>query len=153
GLSFHRFCGWRLTRSSDRRGRVAEYASLFRPTSRALQGARSSATFARQKSMHRDKLGRFARGHCGNMTGRPRGSRNKLGEVFITQLYTDWLEHGEAGMAAVRTQKPDAYLKVVASLPEAVGNQGSDLRWTYRRATRRSHRLRPKCSRPSSRRS
>jgi hypothetical protein len=66
--------------------------------------------------MHRDKLGRFARGHCGNMTGRPRGSRNKLGEVFITQLYTDWLEHGEAVIAAVRTQKPDAYLKVVASL-------------------------------------
>ena len=71
---------------------------------------------AREKWMHRDKLGRFARGHCGNMTGRPRGSRNKLGEVFITQLYTDWLEHGEAVIAAVRTQKPDAYLKVVASL-------------------------------------
>jgi hypothetical protein len=34
------------------------------------------------------------------MTGRPRGSRNKLGEVFITQLYTDWLEHGEAVIAA-----------------------------------------------------
>ena len=66
--------------------------------------------------MHRDKLGRFARGHCGNMTGRPRGSRNKLGEVFITQLYTDWLEHGEAVIATVRMAKPDAYLKVVASL-------------------------------------
>ncbi len=32
GHGFHRFCGSRLTRSSDRRGRVAEYASLFRPT-------------------------------------------------------------------------------------------------------------------------
>ncbi|HEY4856194.1 MAG TPA: DUF5681 domain-containing protein [Xanthobacteraceae bacterium] len=66
--------------------------------------------------MHRDKLGRFARGQSGNMTGRPRGSRNKLGEVFITQLYTDWLEHGEAVIATVRMAKPDAYLKVVASL-------------------------------------
>ena len=37
--------------------------------------------------MHRDKLGRFARGHSGNMTGRPRGSRNKLAEVFIELSY------------------------------------------------------------------
>ena len=42
---------------------------------------------AREKSMHRDKLGRFARGHSGNMTGRPHGSRNKLGEVFIELSY------------------------------------------------------------------
>jgi Family of unknown function (DUF5681) len=56
--------------------------------------------------MHRDKLGRFTHGQSGNMTGRPRGSRNKLGEAFITQLYTDWLEHGEAADRPVESLPP-----------------------------------------------
>jgi hypothetical protein len=51
--------------------------------------------------MNRDKFGRFTRGHSGNVAGRPRGSRSKLGEVFITQLYADWLEHGETVIAKV----------------------------------------------------
>jgi len=66
--------------------------------------------------MNRDKFGRFAPGQSGNTAGRPRGSRSKLGEIFLTQLYADWLKHGEAVIAEVRTEKPDVYLKVVASL-------------------------------------
>jgi hypothetical protein len=55
-------------------------------------------------------------GQSGNPAGRPRGSRNKLGEAFLADLYADWQANGIAVIAAVREQKPDAYLKVVASI-------------------------------------
>lgn len=48
--------------------------------------------------------------------GRPKGSRNKLGEAFIQAMYDDFTENGEAVIAKVRTEKPDQYLKVVASI-------------------------------------
>lgn len=53
--------------------------------------------------------------------GRPKGSRNKLGEAFIQDLYADWMANGPAVIAQVRAEKPDAYLKVTASiLPKQV---------------------------------
>jgi hypothetical protein len=48
--------------------------------------------------------------------GRPRGSRNKLGEAFIAALAEDFAEHGPAVIERVRIEKPEAYLKVIASL-------------------------------------
>jgi hypothetical protein len=48
--------------------------------------------------------------------GRPKGSRNKLGEDFIRALSEDFATHGPAVIEKVRTDKPDAYLKIVASL-------------------------------------
>lgn len=48
--------------------------------------------------------------------GRPKGSRNKLGEAFLDDMYADWQENGIAVIQAVRTDKPDVYLKVVASI-------------------------------------
>jgi hypothetical protein len=48
--------------------------------------------------------------------GRPKGSRNKLGEDFIRALAEDFAKHGPAVMEKVRTDKPDAYLKIVALL-------------------------------------
>lgn len=48
--------------------------------------------------------------------GRPKGSRNKLGEVFITALQADFEEHGVRVIETVRTERPHEYLKVVASL-------------------------------------
>lgn len=48
--------------------------------------------------------------------GRPKGSRNKLGEAFIAALHDDFNEYGVETIAAVRREKPDQYLKVVASL-------------------------------------
>lgn len=60
----------------------------------------------------RDEKGKFAPGN----PGRPKGSRNKLGERFIADLQADWEEHGPEAIEEVRTSKPDAYLKVVASI-------------------------------------
>lgn len=62
-----------------------------------------------------DDKGRFVAGNGGN-GGRSKGSRNKLGEAFIADMFADWEQHGAATIEAVRTEKPDQYLKVVASI-------------------------------------
>lgn len=48
--------------------------------------------------------------------GRPKGSRNKLGEAFVTALHDDFQAHGVKAIETVRTERPHEYLKVVASL-------------------------------------
>lgn len=48
--------------------------------------------------------------------GRPKGSRNKLGEHFIAALHDDFQAHGVKAIEAVRTEKPHEYLKVIASI-------------------------------------
>jgi hypothetical protein len=60
-----------------------------------------------------DTRGRFLPGNDGGM-GRPKGSRNKLGEAFLADLCADWQEHGPAVIARVREQRPQDYLRVVA---------------------------------------
>jgi Family of unknown function (DUF5681) len=66
--------------------------------------------------MSRNIRGQFEQGHVGNPQGRPRGSRNKLGECFLHELYADWIEHGKDAIRKVREEMPHVYLKVVASL-------------------------------------
>lgn len=61
-----------------------------------------------------DKTGRFLSGNIGG--GRPKGSRNKLAEAFITDMQADWEANGPETIAQVREEKPDVYLKVVASI-------------------------------------
>src|SRR5262245_29391641 len=48
--------------------------------------------------------------------GRPKGSRNKLGEHFISALAEDFAQHGAAVIERVRIEQPAVYVKVVASL-------------------------------------
>ena len=60
------------------------------------------------------KTGRFVSGNIGG-PGRGKGSRNKLGEQFLSALQEDFEEHGAAAIETVRTEKPDQYLKVIAS--------------------------------------
>lgn len=48
--------------------------------------------------------------------GRPKGSRNKLGEAFIEAMHDDFLTHGKEVIETVRAEKPDQYLKVIASI-------------------------------------
>jgi hypothetical protein len=45
--------------------------------------------------------GRLLPGNTCGIRGRPRGSRNKLGEEFITNLQADWTAHGANVIATV----------------------------------------------------
>jgi len=58
----------------------------------------------------------FKPGQSGNPAGRAKGSRNKLGEEFLTALHNDFKENGVRAIATVRADRPHEYLKVVASL-------------------------------------
>ncbi|MES2497115.1 MAG: hypothetical protein V4618_13455 [Pseudomonadota bacterium] len=73
-----------------------------------------------------DEKGRFVPGNAGG--GRPKGSRHKLGEAFLEDMLDDWQAHGKAVIEAVRADKPDQYLKVVASiLPKELNVKVSEL--------------------------
>lgn len=64
----------------------------------------------------KQKAAPFKPGQSGNPAGRPKGSRNKLGEDFIAAMCDDFAEHGAAVIAKVRQERPADYLRVVASL-------------------------------------
>lgn len=65
---------------------------------------------------HRALKAPWEPGKSGNPLGRPKGSRNKLGEAFIQAMHEDFMQYGPAVIEAVRTDKPDQYLKVIASI-------------------------------------
>jgi hypothetical protein len=59
---------------------------------------------------------RIKPGEVRNPAGRPKGARNKLGEAFVKALHEDFEIHGVEAVEKVRDEKPDQYLKVIASL-------------------------------------
>ena len=58
----------------------------------------------------------FEPGNNANPTGRPKGSRNKLGEAFLSALHDDFQAHGVSAIEKARTDNPAAYVKIIASL-------------------------------------
>lgn len=70
---------------------------------------------AQKPKPEQDVNGRFLPGNNGG-SGRPKGSRNKLGEDFLKAMVEDFEQHGAAIIAKVRETKPDVYLRVVADL-------------------------------------
>jgi hypothetical protein len=62
-----------------------------------------------------DAKGRFLPGNNGG-AGRPKGSRNQLGEAFIADLYAHWQIHGAEAIEKMYAKNPADYVKVVASI-------------------------------------
>jgi len=62
-----------------------------------------------------EKTGRFQPGNNGG-PGRPKGSRNKLGEAFLSDFLNDWEEHGSQAIQKMRSERPHEYVKVAASI-------------------------------------
>lgn len=55
-------------------------------------------------------------GQSGNPAGRPKGARSKLGEAFVSALHDDFKEHGIAAIQRVRKERPDQYLRAIATV-------------------------------------
>lgn len=69
------------------------------------------------KSAEKPRIGRpFEPGNNANPFGRPKGSRNKLGEAFIEALHEDFAKGGIKAIERVRTEDPAAYMRVVAGI-------------------------------------
>ena len=51
-----------------------------------------------------------------NPAGRPKGSRNKLSDAFLQALADDFEAHGKGVVEKVRTERPQDYLKIIASV-------------------------------------
>ena len=51
-----------------------------------------------------------------NPAGRPKGSRNKLGEAFVNDLYEAWQSQGKDVIARVIAERPHEFIKSVASI-------------------------------------
>jgi hypothetical protein len=85
-------------------------------------------TIVTPSSNRRDPVtGRLLPGNTCGIRGRPRGSRNRLGEEFITNPQADWTAHGPEVIATVRRDDPSTYMTIVARLlPQevAIGTPG-----------------------------
>lgn len=62
----------------------------------------------------RDSAGRFLTGNSGG--GRKKGSRNKLTEIVLSAVVTDFEEHGAKAIQSLRDHDCASYLRLVSSL-------------------------------------
>jgi len=63
-----------------------------------------------------EQSGQFLQGSSGNPYGRPKGSRNKLGEQFIADLHAEWEQSGATALKRMAENDPVSFVKVTASI-------------------------------------
>jgi hypothetical protein len=64
----------------------------------------------------RDKTGRFDTGHKASGPGRPRGSRVKLEEEFLSDLCAIWTVHGKTALETAAIKEPVKFAQIAASI-------------------------------------
>ena len=55
-------------------------------------------------------------GKSGNPRGRPKGSRNKIGEEFFDALYQSFQIHGREAIRRVAVHHPVEFIKIIVSI-------------------------------------
>ena len=61
-------------------------------------------------------MSKYQPGQSGNPNGRPKGSKHKLSEDLLRELAADFGANGPVVIQKVREEKPEVYLKVIASM-------------------------------------
>jgi hypothetical protein len=75
-----------------------------------------------------NKPHRWQPGESGNPDGRPKGSRNRLSELFWVDLHDAWVEKGKSAISRMIEDKPGDFVKVVASqMPKEFLVKGASL--------------------------